>query len=115
MLQPDPTSAGPTLGLRPTIGSLPSSKIREVLLTERSDLIPLWFGEPDTPTPKFICDAAARALAAGDTFYQPNADPFGLGVDRPARLSGHRVDRPLRRRGPRRTARRRRARRPTPA
>jgi aspartate/methionine/tyrosine aminotransferase len=38
----------------------------------RADHIALWFGEPDTPTPKFICDAAARALAAGDTFYQPN-------------------------------------------
>ena len=75
MLQPDPTSAGPTLGLRPTIGSLPSSKIREIAHAGmgRADLIPLWFGEPDTPTPKFICDAAARALAAGDTFYQPNA------------------------------------------
>jgi aspartate/methionine/tyrosine aminotransferase len=32
----------------------------------------LWFGEPDKPTPKFICAAAAEALAAGDTFYQPN-------------------------------------------
>ena len=39
----------------------------------RDDVIPLWFGESDLPTPKFICDAAARALAAGDTFYQPNA------------------------------------------
>ena len=61
MLQPDPTSAGPALGLRPTIGSLPSSKIREIAHAGmgRADLIPLWFGEPDTPTPKFICDAAA--------------------------------------------------------
>jgi aspartate/methionine/tyrosine aminotransferase len=39
----------------------------------RGDHIALWFGEPDTPTPEFICAAAARALAAGDTFYQPNA------------------------------------------
>jgi aspartate/methionine/tyrosine aminotransferase len=38
----------------------------------RDDVIPLWFGESDLPTPKFICDAAAQALDAGDTFYQPN-------------------------------------------
>jgi aspartate/methionine/tyrosine aminotransferase len=74
MLQPRPTFAGPASGLRATIESLPSSKIREIAHAGmgRDDLIPLWFGEPDTPTPGFICDAAARALAAGDTFYQPN-------------------------------------------
>lgn len=32
-------------------------------------LIPLWFGEPNEPTPKFICEAAASSLAAGETFY----------------------------------------------
>ena len=74
MLQPSPTPAGPASGLRATIESLPSSKIREIAHAGmgRDDVIPLWFGEPDTPTPGFICDAAARALAAGDTFYQPN-------------------------------------------
>lgn len=35
----------------------------------RDGLIPLWAGEGDLPTPSFICDAAARALAAGETFY----------------------------------------------
>jgi aspartate/methionine/tyrosine aminotransferase len=35
----------------------------------REGLIPLWVGEGDTPTPSFICDAATRALAAGETFY----------------------------------------------
>jgi aspartate/methionine/tyrosine aminotransferase len=70
----DTALASPTAGLRPTIGGLPSSKIREIAHAGmgRDDLIPLWFGEPDTPTPRFIGDAAARALAAGDTFYQPN-------------------------------------------
>ena len=74
MLQPTPDPFDPTLGLRPTIEGLPSSKIREIAHAGmgRDDIIPLWFGEPDTPTPSFICDAAARALAAGDTFYQPN-------------------------------------------
>ncbi|WP_420548025.1 pyridoxal phosphate-dependent aminotransferase [Curvivirga sp.] len=32
-------------------------------------LIPLWFGEPNEPTPQFICDAAASSLSAGETFY----------------------------------------------
>ncbi|MEM9630882.1 MAG: pyridoxal phosphate-dependent aminotransferase [Pseudomonadota bacterium] len=32
-------------------------------------LIPLWFGEPNEPTPKFICDTATQALADGETFY----------------------------------------------
>jgi aspartate aminotransferase len=74
MLQPDLAPAGPTSGLRAAIARLPSSKIREIAHAGmgRGDVIALWFGEPDTPTPKFICDAAARALAAGDTFYQPN-------------------------------------------
>jgi aspartate/methionine/tyrosine aminotransferase len=32
-------------------------------------LIPLWAGEGDLPTPGFICEAAARSLEAGETFY----------------------------------------------
>ena len=32
-------------------------------------LIPLWVGEGDLPTPGFISDAAAKSLAAGETFY----------------------------------------------
>ncbi|AZO09814.1 MULTISPECIES: pyridoxal phosphate-dependent aminotransferase [unclassified Mesorhizobium] len=35
----------------------------------REGLIPLWAGEGDLPTPAFITDAAARGLAAGETFY----------------------------------------------
>ena len=35
----------------------------------RPGLIPLWAGEGDLPTPQFINDAAARSLAAGETFY----------------------------------------------
>jgi aspartate/methionine/tyrosine aminotransferase len=74
MLQPTAGPFNPTLGLRPTIAGLPTSKIREIAHAGmgRADIIPLWFGEPDSPTPGFICDAAARALAEGDTFYQPN-------------------------------------------
>jgi aspartate/methionine/tyrosine aminotransferase len=35
----------------------------------RDGLIPLWAGEGDLPTPSFICEAATRSLAAGETFY----------------------------------------------
>jgi aspartate/methionine/tyrosine aminotransferase len=35
----------------------------------RDDVIPLWAGEGDLPTPQFICDAAKRSLDNGETFY----------------------------------------------
>ncbi|TIT20958.1 MAG: pyridoxal phosphate-dependent aminotransferase [Mesorhizobium sp.] len=35
----------------------------------REGMIPLWAGEGDLPTPAFITDAAAKALAGGETFY----------------------------------------------
>ena len=35
----------------------------------RADLIPLWAGEGDLPTPDFIREAAVEGLAAGETFY----------------------------------------------
>jgi aspartate/methionine/tyrosine aminotransferase len=75
MPEPATAPAGPLDGLRRRVAALPASKIREVADAGRgrADLIPLWFGEPDVPTPPFICRAASRALEAGDTFYQPNA------------------------------------------
>ncbi len=36
---------------------------------QRPGLIPLWAGEGDRPTPQFICDAAAKSLKNGETFY----------------------------------------------
>ena len=36
---------------------------------EVPDVVGLWVGEGDLPTPAFICDAAAKALRAGHTFY----------------------------------------------
>jgi aspartate/methionine/tyrosine aminotransferase len=75
MVEPARTLVERSSGLRAAIEALPGSLIREVANAGigREDVIPLWFGEPDVPTPRFICDAAAEALAAGDTFYQPNA------------------------------------------
>ncbi len=37
----------------------------------RPDVIPLWVGEGDLPTPTFARDAARRSLEAGETFYTP--------------------------------------------
>ena len=60
--------------VRDAIHNLQASKIRAISREgmNRDDVLPLWFGEPNFPTPKFICDAAAEALAAGHTFYTEN-------------------------------------------
>lgn len=56
------------------IAALPGSKIREVANAGlgRDDVLAFWFGESDEPTPAAVCDAAARSLAAGETFYSHN-------------------------------------------
>ena len=61
--------------IREQVLHLPFSKIREVsrLGMTLPDVLPLWFGEPDVPTPDFIREAAKQALDQGETFYQPNA------------------------------------------
>ena len=57
--------------IRPQALSLPASGIVEVMNYGRAkpDIIPLWAGEGDLPTPAFISEAATRSLAAGETFY----------------------------------------------
>lgn len=57
--------------LRPEARDAPESGIVEVFNYGRGrpGLIPLWAGEGDLPTPSFICEAAAKSLAAGETFY----------------------------------------------
>lgn len=57
--------------IRPAVAAIPDSLIRAVANAAigRSDVIPLWFGEPDLPTPQFICDAASRAMRAGHVKY----------------------------------------------
>ena len=59
---------------RQAIATLPDSPIIDVwrLGVGRTDVIGLWAGESDLPTPQAFCDAASRALAAGHTFYSPN-------------------------------------------
>ncbi len=60
--------------IRQGIETLEDSPIVEVwrMGYGRQDVIGMFAGEPDVPTPSFICDAAAKALAAGKTFYTPN-------------------------------------------
>ena len=57
--------------LRETARHSPDSGIIEIAnhAWGRPDVIPLFAGEGDLPTPQFICDAASRSLAAGETFY----------------------------------------------
>ncbi len=54
-----------------TARTAPESGIVEVMNYGRSrgGVTPLWAGEGDLPTPAFICEAATRSLAAGETFY----------------------------------------------
>ncbi|NTF30845.1 pyridoxal phosphate-dependent aminotransferase [Rhizobium skierniewicense] len=49
----------------------PESGIVEVkkYAQARENLLPLWVGEGDLPTPAFIAQAAADALTGGETFY----------------------------------------------
>ncbi len=57
--------------IRAEAANAPESGIVEVANYGRGrpGLIPLWVGEGDLPTPSFVCDAAARSLSAGETFY----------------------------------------------
>ena len=60
-----------SLPLRPEIEALRYSGIAKVALQGLGDpdVIPLWFGEGDLPTPPVIREAAKAALDAGHTFY----------------------------------------------
>jgi aspartate/methionine/tyrosine aminotransferase len=59
--------------LSPRALAAPESGIVEIInharIGGRQDLIPLWAGEGDLPSPDFINQAAADALLAGETFY----------------------------------------------
>lgn len=65
----------PLDGVRGSVRDLPASTIREIahLGMGQPGVIPLYFGEPEAPTPDFVRNAAAAALAEGDTYYKPNS------------------------------------------
>ncbi len=73
MIDVDLKATGPA-GARAEVEALESSKIRDVANAAMGieGIIALWYGEPDQPTPAFITEAAAEALAAGRTFYTEN-------------------------------------------
>jgi len=60
-----------TFNLRPEAQQAPTSGIVDVFSYGRGrpGIIPLWVGEGDLVTPSFICEAAARSLKDGETFY----------------------------------------------
>ncbi|KAF0122391.1 MAG: class I and II aminotransferase [Xanthobacteraceae bacterium] len=60
-----------TASLRPEAAGAPASGIVELAKYARTagDVIQLWVGEGDMPTPSFIYEAATRSLAAGETTY----------------------------------------------
>ena len=59
---------------RTAVAHLQPSLIRKLgnLAPTLNDIIPLWYGEPDQPTPQFIREAAIDSLNQGQTFYQAN-------------------------------------------
>ena len=63
--------AQPAAAIRDRIRELETQQILQVsrLGLDDPNVIPLWYGESDVETPAFICQRAAEALAAGETFY----------------------------------------------
>ena len=64
----------PGRSARAIVEALPGSKIREVANAAmgRHDVLAFWFGESDEDTPAPVRQAAARSIAAGETFYSHN-------------------------------------------
>jgi aspartate aminotransferase len=58
-----------------SLSRVPYTQIRELgeLAMTMDGVLRLYFGESNLPTPRYIVDAAARALADGYTFYSENA------------------------------------------
>ncbi|MGH8225826.1 MAG: pyridoxal phosphate-dependent aminotransferase [Gammaproteobacteria bacterium] len=64
------TPAGRLAAIPPSPTLAISARAKELAAAGR-DVLNLSAGEPDFTTPAFICEAAAAALAAGDTHYTP--------------------------------------------
>ncbi len=58
-----------------SLNAVAQSRIRELadIAMSMDGVIRLYFGESNQPTPRYIKDAAVRALEEGYTFYTPNA------------------------------------------
>jgi len=58
--------------IRAQIAAIPLANIASIAkqaFSKTTDIIPLWFGEGDVPTPAFIGEAAHAAIRSGETFY----------------------------------------------
>jgi aspartate aminotransferase len=66
--------------LRPEVAALRNNGITGIANTRINDpdVIALWFGEGDAPTPDFIRDSAKAALDNGETFYNHNRGRVNL-------------------------------------
>jgi aspartate aminotransferase len=64
----------------PSVSAVPYTRIRELgeIAMSMDGVLRLYFGESNLPTPRFIVDAAVRALNDGCTFYSENAGLPGL-------------------------------------
>ncbi len=85
------------LPITPPVAGLKLSGIHEVFLEGygQKDVIPLWVGEGDKPTPGFIAEAAKRALDEGHTGYPPKRGiaPLRQAIaDYESRLHGAAID-----------------------
>jgi aspartate aminotransferase len=66
---------GELILVRRAITDLPASRIAEISALGFGDpeVVALWYGEGDLPTPDFIAAAAAEAMRRGETFYTHKA------------------------------------------
>lgn len=64
---------GPKMKFRPVLHALTANPGAELIhyARQKKNIITLGQGEGDAPTPAFICDAAAKAMQDGFTFYGP--------------------------------------------
>jgi aspartate aminotransferase len=62
-------------GIASSVQRVPRSRIRELaeIAMSMDGVLRLYFGESNLPTPEYIKQAAARAMAEGFTFYTENA------------------------------------------
>ena len=69
------TTITPSAQIADSVMNVPHSRIRELAEVAMSmdGVLKLYFGESNLPTPEYIKQAAARAMAGGFTFYTENA------------------------------------------
>ena len=64
-------------GVEPSATLAAAARARQ-LKSEGKDVLDFSVGEPDFPTPKFICDAGSLAITQGKTRYTPASGTLEL-------------------------------------